>query len=267
MRLRARSGFYYAKIHQDPAHWASEVHAYEKWAPAFESLAPKLIGVREKEPLALLISALPGQVLEALKLPDEQLIGVWQAAGKALRPFHDQVVGEFFGPVHRNGTHAGVLIIDAVQWVDSQFDDWLKRGALLEALSDDELAVIRAVRRMLPAFSGEHPTPCHRDYCPANWLVTPAGTWAGIIDFEFSYWDVRAADFTRYAEWDWIDHPERIEAFFEGYGRSWSTAEEQQRQVCLALYALSAMVWGEETGYRGFAAEGRRALSFLGKSL
>jgi aminoglycoside phosphotransferase len=267
LRLRSAAGLCYLKIHRDPAHWTSEAHAYEHWAPAFGAFAPQLLGVRAEAPLALLISALPGKVLEETQLSAAQHLAVWRSAGRALAGLHNSAVGSFFGPVRRDGTCAGTPITGAVEWVDSQFDDWLSRGERIGALAAADLAVVRAARRLTPVFAGEHPTPCHRDYCPANWLVTPAGGWAGVIDFEFSYWDVRAADYTRYPEWTWIDHPERIQTFFEGYGRAFTPAEEQQRQVCLVLYALGALVWGQENGYRIFAAEGRRALEKLGEVL
>ena len=79
--------------------------------------------------------------------------------------------------------------------------------------------------------------------------------------------DVRVADFTRYPNWDWIGRPDLTEAFFEGYGRSFTPAEEQQRLVGHVLYALVAIVWGEEVGYHGFAAEGRLALAHLAGQL
>ncbi len=103
LRLRAPSGDCYLKIHRDAAHWASEAHAYEQWATAFGAFAPRLLGVHAEEPLAVLISALPGEVLEGVQLPRDQELAAWQAAGKALANLHESAVGEFFGPVHRDG--------------------------------------------------------------------------------------------------------------------------------------------------------------------
>ena len=265
LRLRGASGLCSVKIHRDAGHWASEVHGYEQWAAAFGDRAPRLLAVRDEEPLALVISALPGKVLEEVQISDDQQQAVWRAAGRALARLHDHAVGDFFGPVQRNGTYAGAPVTDAVEWVDYQFADWLERGTRIGALGRAELEVVRAARELVPAFAGERPAPCHRDYCPANWLVTPGGAWTGVIDFEFSYWDVRAADFSRYPNWDWIDHPEWMAAFFEGYGRAFTPTEAQQHRAALALYALGAVAWGEENEYRIYAAEGRRALEYLGK--
>src|SRR5512146_3170758 len=64
IRLRTPAGEGFAKLHRDRAHWENEVHAYERWAPAFGGLAPRLLAVHEEEPLAVVIGALPGTVLE-----------------------------------------------------------------------------------------------------------------------------------------------------------------------------------------------------------
>ena len=262
-RLRASGGDFILKTLPDFSHWESEVHAYDQWAAAFGAYAPRLIAVRDEEPRSVLLSALPGTVLEETPLADAQQIAVWRAAGKALAGLHNLPNGEYFGPVHRDGSCAGARTRRAEVYMTSVLDHWLERGARSACLAPEELAVVQAAREYIPAFAGEQPTACHRDYCPANWLVTRDGAWSGVIDFEFAYWDVRAADFTRYPDWEWIDHPERIAAFFEGYGRPLSTREEEQRLVCHVQYALAAVVWGMENDYFGYAAEGRRALALL----
>jgi Ser/Thr protein kinase RdoA (MazF antagonist) len=254
-------------MHRDSSHWESEVHGYEQWAHAFGDFAPKLIAVRNEEPLALIISELPGKILEEIQLSPSQQQSVWRTAGHALAAFHDLAVGDYFGPCRRGGTCAGTPISDAREYILRDLEDLLERGARGGYLSRDQLSIVQAASALVPSFKGEHPVPCHRDYCPANWLVSGDGAWAGIIDFEFAYWDVRAADFTRYPAWDWISRPDLAEAFFDGYGCSFTYAEEQQRLVAHALYALGAIVWGMENSYFGFAEDGRQALKHLGKLL
>lgn len=261
-RLRAATGEYCVKTHHDPAHWAGETHGYERWAPVFGAHAPRLIAVRDEAPLALIVSALPGRVLEGQVLPIEQQRAVWRAAGAALAQLH-AINGNAFGPCRRDGVCNGVPINDACAYVSAEFDSWLARGARLNCLSAEELSIVRHVRELIPAFAGERPTACHRDYCSANWLVTDAGDWSGVIDFEFAYWDVRAADVSRYPEWEWIGRPELAAAFDEGYATVRAPVDATQRLVARALYALSAVVWGRESGYRGFEREGRAALQWL----
>ncbi len=266
-RLRISSGGCYVKIHHDRSHWENEVHAYEQWAPAFGDFSPRLLAVRAEEPLALVISELPGSVLEEVQLTPSQGRAVWRSAGQALAAFHNLAVGEYFGACRRDGACAGRLVSDARQYVSDIIEEQVQRGLKGGFLSEDELSVVHSALALLPAFEGERPAPCHRDYCPANWLVNRAGAWTGVIDFEFAAWDVHVSDFTHYPNWDWIDRPDLAEAFFEGYGRSFTPKEEQQRLLAHTLYTLSAVVWGMENSYFGFAADGRQALKHLGKLL
>jgi aminoglycoside phosphotransferase (APT) family kinase protein len=262
-RIRTQTGDCYVKMQRDRSFWEGEVHAYERWAQAFGEAAPRLLAVREEEPLAVVISALPGRVLEGRQLPLAQERAAWRAAGQALVALHDLAVGECFGPVHRDGRCAGAPIREAEEFVLAYLEEWEARGLAADCLSADERATLRAARTLVPAFAGERPRPCHRDYCPANWLINDEEAWSGVIDFEFSQWDVRATDFSRYANWEWLGRPDLIEAFFEGYGRAFTPAEEQQRLLAHTQYALSAIVWGHETGYLGFAREGRESLQHL----
>ena len=265
-RLHTPMGYCYVKTHRDTSHWNSEVHAYERWASTFGEYAPRLLAVRDEEPLALVITELPGQSMEQAQLSASQARAVWRDAGRALAALHELAVGEYFGPCRRDGTCAGTPIYAAQEYVSQELDNWVERGIRVGCLSDNELSIVRAARGLIPAFAGERPTPCHRDYCPANWIVND-GDWAGVIDFEFAYWDVRAADFSRYPDWDWISRPDLAQAFFDGYGHSFTPEEEQQRLVAHVQYALGAIVWGHENAYYGFAAEGRQALKRLGELL
>ena len=265
LRLRTDAGLCYLKSHNDPAHWHNEVHGYRAWAAAFGPNAPRLLAVRDKAPLALVVTALPGQILDEMQLSVAQERAVWRQAGAILAAFHNSATGLFFGPCREDGTPAASAFPDAEEYICAELDGWQDRGLALGCLSPDEVAVVAAARSLTSAFADERPVPCHRDYGPANWLVTEEGVWSGVIDFEFARWDVRMADFTRYPNWEWIDRPDLIEAFCAGYGRVFSPAEESQRLVCHILYALAAVVWGQESAYFGFAAEGRRALSLLAK--
>lgn len=271
LQVETSTGRCYLKVHGQAEGWGTEVHAYERWARAFGDAAPRLLGARDQEPLALLISALPGQVMKDARLDGAQQRAAWRAAGQALTALHDLAVGEWFGPCGRDGqplaATAGAPLAEAEAYVLAELDRWTEDGLRLGCLTPPEQEVIRAARQLSPAFAGEPPTPCHRDYCPYNWLVTADGAWAGVIDFEFAYWDVRVADFTRYPDWEWLTRPDLIAAFFEGYGRALTPQEEEQRLLAHAQYALAAIVWGCQHGFLGFAAEGREALQHLRRLL
>lgn len=262
-RLRTSSGHCYLKVHEKQDVWAQEVHGYERWAAAFDGYAPPLLALHEAAPLALVVGELPGKVLEDLNLPVEQERAVWRRAGQMLTRLHGYAAGEFFGPCRRDGSPLGDAINDAVVYVRSALEQETEKAASAGYLDEDELGVMRSALPLTSAFVGEKPIPCHRDYCPYNWLVDDQGNWCGVIDFEFAHWDVRVADFSRYPDWEWMKRPDLLEAFFEGYGRRLTPAEEEQRLVAYAQYALSAIIWGMEASYFGFVEEGRLALKRL----
>ena len=223
--------------------------------------------MRDIAPLALVISELPGQIVEDARLPPSQEQAIWRTAGAALIALHDLGPGECFGPCLRDGTCAEANPRDAAEYISKRFTGQIERAIHAGAINADERHTVEAACRLIPAFEGEHPLACHRDYCAANWLVSKAGTWAGVIDFEFAHWDVRVADFSRDPNWSWIRRPDLVEAFLEGYGRSFSPAEEQQLVVAHAEYALSAILWGHEHAFYGFEREGRESLARLASCL
>jgi 8-oxo-dGTP diphosphatase len=223
--------------------------------------------VRDQAPLALVVSELPGQILEGMRLPASQERAIWRAAGAALVALHELGPGECFGPCLRDGTCAEAFPQDATEYVAKRFGSQIERAIQAGYINDAELAAVRAAYERIPVFAGERPLPCHRDYCAANWLVSQEGDWTGVIDFEFAYWDVRVADFSRDPNWSWIRRPDLVAAFFEGYGRSLTPAEEQQLLVAHAEYALGAILWGHEHAFYGFEQEGREALAHLASLL
>ncbi|MCB0047982.1 MAG: hypothetical protein KDE24_00345, partial [Caldilinea sp.] len=70
-------------------------------------------------------------------------------------------------------------------------------------------------------------------------------------------------DFARLPGWEWMARPDLFDAFVAGYGRAFAPRELIQLRVARVLYALGAIVWGNEYNYFGFAAEGRQALQQL----
>lgn len=263
LRFRAPIGFCYLKVHQSAPYWHNEVHAYERWACAFGDFSPKLIAVRDQEPLALIVSELPGQIMEDARLSSSQEQAVWRAAGAALVALHDLGPCGHFGPCLRDGTPAEEFPQSAREHIAQRLEIQIERAVQGEYINTDELDTLQAASDLIPAFEGEPPVPCHRDYCAANWLIDEEGVWTGVIDFEFAYCDVRVADFGRDPDWYWIHRPDLVEAFFEGYGRSLTPTEEQQLLVARAEYALSAITWGQDNAFYGFEREGRESLAHL----
>jgi aminoglycoside phosphotransferase len=265
-RLHDSNGFCYLKVHRNLARWQNEVHAYERWGGVFGDSAPRILAVHD-DPLSLIINELPGQIMEGMQLPSSQERAVWVAAGAALAVLHNLANGEGFGPCLRDGTLAEAFPTDAREYMVGRFSQHLERAVQAGLIRNDELAILRVAYALIPAFEGERPVPCHRDYCTANWLINEAGTWAGVIDFEKSHWDLRAVDFNRDPDWCWIRRPDLFAAFLEGYGRPFTPAEKQQLLVAHMLYALDAILWGHEGAFYGFEREGHESLVHLASLL
>ena len=264
-RIRSRKGLCYLKVHESRGPWQIEAHAYEHWTRAFGRHAPRLLGVRDREPLALIVSEVPGRIVEKTRLTRRAGRAIWKSAGKALRPFHDQAFGPGFGSCRRDGTLVGRVVRDPVACISGSLTHGLQRGLKGRYLSRDEAVTVRAVVNMAPAFKGERPVPCHMDYAPVNWLMNERRGWTGVVDFEFSAWHFWMSDFTRDPDWHWIKRPDLVDAFCEGYGRTLSPSRKLQLLVGHAAYALNAITWGRANRYFGFEKEGHASLAHLAK--
>lgn len=269
-QLQRHDRRFFLKVYQDNAAWEREVHAYEQWTPALGNDTPRLLGAYEPhqgvEQPAILLTGLAGLPLRDAQLASSPEQAVWRRAGVTLRRLHDswqEEGGPFFGPCGRFGEPAGNAPEDPGAFVSAGVERLLKQALDQGYLAADEILTVWGALGLLDCFDGERPRPCHRDYGPDNWLVDDAGNWAGVIDYEMSQWDLPMNDFSRYPHWEWLQRPELLQALYEGYGRTLSTAEKQQCYVLRVQYALDAVVWGMQAQFYGFADEGHRALAAL----
>ena len=267
IRIQRGADWFFLKVHTEPDAFETELHAYEQWTQAIAPHTPALIAAHEHGPFALLLGALPGIALDRAGLAMPQQEQIWEAAGRVLARLHQHTKGRFFGPCRRDGSATGPEVTDAVSHVSAELERDMRLAVDGHYLSPDELAIIERARTLLSAFAGERPVPCHRDYGPVNWIVTALGEWVGVIDWEFSRWDVPVCDFARYPDWQWLTQPNLIAALMRGYGRAWTPQEEQQLLVARVAYALSAIVWGNQASFHGFVREGHEALQHLDRLL
>lgn len=80
----------------------------------------------------------------------------------------------------------------------------------------------------------------------------------------FTRWDVRATNFARHSDWEWIRRSDLADAFFKDYGRTFSRREDRQRLVAHVQWALDAIAWGRDKSSHGFAEDEHQALAHLG---
>ncbi|MGW7463776.1 hypothetical protein ACWGJT_03490 [Streptomyces xantholiticus] len=62
---------------------------------------------------------------------------------------------------------------------------------------------------------------------------------------------------------EWLDHPDREKAFFQGYGRDLTCAERHALRCLTALDAVNCLAWGPDNNHPEVTARGRRTLDRL----
>lgn len=99
---------------------------------------------------------------------------------------------------------------------------------------------------------------CHRDFQPRNWRWD--GATLGVLDFEHARPDLWVADLAKLEGEAWVGRPALRQAFFEGYGRRPSDAEEGALRALVGLHGLFALGWGRRHGEAAFVALGEGIL-------
>ncbi|MFI7245259.1 phosphotransferase family protein [Streptomyces qinglanensis] len=103
--------------------------------------------------------------------------------------------------------------------------------------------------------------PTHGDLQLRNLLLDEDGSLA-VIDFERSEPGPAIRDIVRLCD-AWTGRPDLYDAFFAGYGRKLTPAEEERLAVETALDALSGIQYGAAQGDPEVLERGRRTLARL----
>jgi len=104
--------------------------------------------------------------------------------------------------------------------------------------------------------------PGHFDFQPRNWVTDRDGA-LRVIDFEHARIGLQARDFTRLHFRYWASRPQLRDAFFDGYQRRPTAAEQQAVINCGAIDALTALARGTQTGDSTLVSHGRATLARL----
>ncbi|GEM_PF-856541 len=258
--FKTGSDSFLLKTFQHRARWEREVHGYEQWSQALEGWTPRLLAVRDQEPFAVVVTVLPGRPLREPPMGRDGEADVWRQAGACLASLHSCKQGTFFGPCRRDGSPQQEAVADPVQFVSLRLARAIDKAVAHQYIDGKEQALLRRAMQYTDVFRNSPPAPCHLDFGPDNWLVNTGGQLSGIIDFEFSQWDLWVNDFSRYPSWEWLQRPHLLQALYQGYGRSWSQEDILQCFLLRLQYGLDAVVWGMEAEFYGFVAEGHHAL-------
>jgi hypothetical protein len=257
-RVQVRDGTgYFVKRHEHRSHYHAEHVALTQWAPKLERSAawsaPEVVA-NSPELGAVIITELPGEILQESKASLGDRIEMHRIAGWLARQIHDLDVdpGET-GPVRLSGPELFASYIEmASPYVDPETLKWVEHITARDDLFDG-LAVV----------------PTHSDFSPRNWIFARTGdrVTLGLIDWERarpSYW---LQDIYRVSIDHWLKDPELRDAFFEGYGREPSDEEETQRKLICLANAVGSIPWAIEHDDVQFANFARQALVRLKSEL
>ena len=235
LRVRdAHSQEFIVKQHGTRSKHDREVHAYRHWTASLGPSAPRLIAA-DSAAMTIVITTLPGQPCS-----DDPAAAIHHQAGALLRRFHDTE------PPRRLPWFPG--------WLDDRVRHWTSQAKTL--LTAEDAAVVDSHLSALRTIGVPYGFPCHLDFQPRNWLVDESGNLA-LIDFEHARTDLPARDFVRLRFRVWPSRPDLHDAFFNGYGRRLTDAEDELVWHLGALDALTALARGRQTSDPALTTAGR----------
>ncbi|MDQ0840346.1 aminoglycoside phosphotransferase family protein [Streptomyces sp. V1I6] len=241
---------WYVKISPSVKFFTRETRAYRHIVPVLgHSRAPDLVDSRAED-LVLLLTAVPGAPAPGLALTTGEWRAVHRQAGVLCARLHEA------GELDRSDrTEAEASLNVAAEGAEKYL---ARTGARLTA---DEQQVIRdhaaQLRRVGPVPVGY----IHGDNQPRNWLVSSAGL--ALVDFERTRPAARVQDLVILAVTEWLDHPDREKAFFQGYRRDLTCAERHALRCLTALDAVNCLAWGPDNNHPEVTGRGRRTLDRL----
>lgn len=236
----------FLKIHAQSRKYLQELQALQRWGSQLPR-TPRLIAARSEAPQALLLSEVPGAVIETTPLAATDRLEAQRQAGRWLRRLHAL-------PHHDDDRALAGAVAERLQ-------RWSERAAPhLPARVISEVADrVRSVD-----LSGLTRVPTHRDYGPRNWLWDAQERQLGVIDFEHALPDLWWVDVNRLVDEAWWGDPELEGAFWEGYGRMPSARERELGEAWRGMTALGTIAWARAHNDEPFAAQGLRVLDRLG---
>ncbi|MFJ3921632.1 hypothetical protein [Streptomyces sp. NPDC090022] len=241
---------WYVKVSPSVKFFTRETRAYRHVVPALgHSRAPHLLNSRADD-LALLLTAAPGAPAPGLRLTSVEWRAVHSQAGILCARLHEA------GELDRaDRTEAEGALAAAAGGAEKYL------GRAGDRLTGDEQQLVRdyaaQLRRVGPVPLGY----IHGDNQPRNWLWSEAGL--ALCDFERTRPAARVQDLVILAVTEWLDHPDRKQAFFQSYGWALTDAERQALRCLTALDAVNCLAWGPDNGHPDVTARGRRTLDRL----
>ncbi|MER6086777.1 aminoglycoside phosphotransferase family protein [Streptomyces bluensis] len=238
---------WFAKQHAGPKLHRREVDAYRKWTVCLGAdHAPELVASDAKTH-TVLVTAVPGRSMDALRLPVEQECKAYEQAGELLARHHTAAADE------------PTVEVAEEAW-DVTAAKLLDRAA--SHLPEHDIALVRALAAKAPPRLPQ--VAAHGDYMPKNWMWDETEQRLRIIDFECAELQPAARrDFSRLRYRILLQRPDLDAAFHHGYGRKLTEEELAACRAYGALDALDALSWGIQHRAIGLVDEAHTMLENL----
>lgn len=239
----AAGGVWFVKVHQNDRFHTRETRALRSWVPALGAAGPRLVAA-DPELRAAVLTAVDGRSLHGAVLTPDEEREVFRAIGELAARIHA------CAPPPTEPTAAST-------------DPYAKLERHLEAarphLEPGDEEYVRWVAehtRLLPPLDA---VVTHGDLQLRNLLLAGDGT-LRVIDFERSEPQPAVRDFVRLLD-TLGPRDDLLEAFFNGYGRRLTEAEEAHLAAVAVLDAVSGIGFGSRLGDPELVERGRRTLA------
>ncbi|PZT73371.1 MULTISPECIES: phosphotransferase [unclassified Streptomyces] len=238
----ASGGVWFVKIHQNDRFHGREVGALRDWVPGLGGAGPRLVAA-DAALRAIVLTAVEGRPLHGMVLPPDEERRVFRAIGELTARVHASPL-----PAAAPGTAPVVPYAKLERHLE---------GARAHLRPGDE-EFVRSVVHGAVRLPAVEAVVTHGDLQLRNLLRAGDGT-LRIIDFERSEPQSAVRDLVRLL--DCFDgRADLDEAFFDGYGRRLTEAEEARLRVEAVLDAVSGIDFGNRTGDPELVERGHRTL-------
>ncbi|MBB5494844.1 aminoglycoside phosphotransferase [Nocardiopsis metallicus] len=243
----------YVKLSPDPADHTRERAGLAFAAQALDPLqAPRVLAADESL-LALATSPVPGSIVRGLELTVGEEQRVHARAGALLRRWHER------SPRATSGDHASICT--SITRQAGEADQILP--LIAKATTAAQQALVRDAALELPRCAPATPVVYrHGDYATRNWLWDPHHGF-GIIDFAKAAPGLLVEELVWLQGARWLERPDLRRAFFDGYGRELSQAEERALQLLTVRLAASYLATGLTQGDSALVERGHQGLERL----
>ncbi|MFJ5829424.1 NUDIX domain-containing protein [Streptomyces sp. NPDC093089] len=246
-------GLWFVKIHQNPKFHRRETDALRGWVPDLGDAGPRLVAA-DPELLAVVVTPVEGRSLHGAVLSAAEEAEVLRSIGVLAARIHASPLP----PEPRPSEAPPTDPYDRMERHLAAARPLLEPGD--EGEPGDEECVRRAVAAAQELAPLEH-VVTHGDFQYRNLLLAADGT-VRFIDVERSEPHTRVRDLTRLID-RFDGRPDLAEAFFAGYGRPLTAAEETHLAASTALDAVSGIAFGTRAGDPELVERGRRTLARL----